>query len=124
MKYVKLYEAFVNEAQSKFFTDLLNAGDLAIYQGPKTTTRNFGESRWQLNGASKDDMIIFELKGKQYGVIAVRGTDLPTELLKSLGFSEVTSFTKGVEAYGYDEKSTPHYISEKDMEKLVAEFNK
>jgi hypothetical protein len=124
MKHIKLYEQFINEAQSKFFTDLLDSGDLALYQGPKTTTRKFGESFWQLNGDSKDDMIIFELKGKRYGVVAVRGADLPTELLKSLGFSEVTSFTKGVEAYGYDEKSTPHYISEKDMEKLVIEWRK
>ena len=69
MKNIKLYEEFVNESQSKFFTDLLDTGDLALYKGPKTTTRKFGESFWQLNGDSTDDMIIFEIKGKQYGIV-------------------------------------------------------
>ena len=120
-------ESVVTEAISTavrpFYKALNDSGNLKRYDGPKILGSRPGNTPTdELIGADKEDRILFGTKGDKFGIKSVRGINLPTKLLKLLGFVEGNSFTKGVESYG-PKGDDMIYIDLNSMQELVAAFD-
>ena len=123
----KKNESVVTEAISSavrpFYKALNDSGNLKRYDGPKILGSRPGNTPTdELIGADKEDRILFGTKGDKFGIKSVRGINLPTKLLKLLGFVEGNSFTKGVESYG-PKGDDMIYIDLNSMQELVAAFD-
>jgi len=122
-----LSESVVTEAITAalrpFYRALNDSGNLKRYDGPKILGSRPGNTPTdELIGADEEDRILFGTNGNKFGIKSVRGTNLPTKLLKSLGFVEGNSFTKGVEAYK-PKGDDMIYIDLNNMQELVAAFD-